>query len=197
MTVSAREPSNPLTPDDLRAEVAYLRAEGRSWDEVAKSVGRDAAELRRATRRDPHFAAELEHARSEAEQDAEAALLARLRRLVASDDPEQAVRAVNLLTRHLAGKRRDETRRAVERSRAKARAARAAAEESKTARDPQGPPRPAAEPAHPCAGDRREADTPPEPTRDKSAPTAGKPADRAGPPPGAPEPPKRRVAPEG
>lgn len=162
--------------DDLRAEVAYLRAHGQSWEEVAAAFGWNAAKLRWATRCDPNFEAELTHARLEAEKDAEAALLAKLHELVGDEDCDRAIRAAALLTRHIISKRREETRLAVEQFRTQRLIAQAEAEKAKTERQEKAK----SVDAHGTvvylsAGDRRIADTPLQLIRDKDAQVNGKP----------------------
>src|ERR1700742_2574900 len=102
----------------MRAEVTYLLARGKSWEEAATAFGWDAAKLRSVAWRDPHFEDELARARHEEAREIEAAVLTRLHQFAESRDPEQATWAVNLLTKHITAKRRDETRLAVERFRA-------------------------------------------------------------------------------
>lgn len=117
-----------LLSDDLLADVADLRARGRSWEEAAREVGWSVAELRRAVRHDPNFPAALARARQEIDFEAEAEALQRLRKQLNAEDAPTAMKAAQCLTKYLSDKRRDETRLEVERVRAESRAARSRAE---------------------------------------------------------------------
>jgi hypothetical protein len=192
-------PTDSLLSDTTRGEVAYLLARGKSWDDAATAFGWDAAKLRGAAWRDPHFEADLARARLDEEREIEAAVLTRLHEFTKIADPEQAAWAVNLLTKHITAKRRDETRLAVEQFRARRMIAHAEAEKAKTVEEPGVV-------VYLSAGDRRVTDTPLQLIRDKDAQVNGKPvfwavpladsADRRR-DPRTPEPPKPRVAPEG
>jgi hypothetical protein len=116
-------PSEAL-PEDVLAEVADLRARGRSWEATATEVGFSAAELRRAVRHDPNFPAALELARKEMEFEAEAETLQRLRKQLHDENAKTAMKAAQCITKYLSDKRRDETRLEVERLRAESRPAR-------------------------------------------------------------------------
>src|SRR5215218_8124369 len=85
-------PSEAL-PEDVLAEVADLRARGRSWEETASAVGHTVAELRRAVRHDPNFPAALELARKEIEFEAEAETLQRLRKQLHDENAKTAMKA--------------------------------------------------------------------------------------------------------
>ena len=109
-------PSGPL-PEDVRAEVAYLRARGTSWEDTAQAVGGSAVNLRGAVRHDPNFPAALALARKEVEQEAEAASLQMLRAQLNDADSTIARKAAERITKYLGDKRRDETRLEIERLR--------------------------------------------------------------------------------
>ena len=111
------DPAGAICEDTL-AEVAYLRAHGKSWEETAKAIEWDAVELRQVLRHDPNFPAMLELAQREAEDEADADGLARLRVLAHSPHEDVALHALQIITKYLADKRRDETRLAVEQMRA-------------------------------------------------------------------------------
>jgi hypothetical protein len=192
-------PTDSLLSDGMRAEVAYLLSRGKSWEEAATVFGWDAAKLRSTAWRDPHFETDLARARLDEEREIEAAVLTRLHEFTESADPEQAAWAVNLLTKHITARRRDETRLAVEQFRARRMIAHAEAEKAKTVEEPGVV-------VYLSAGDRRVTDTPLQLIRDKDAQVNGKPvfwavpladATKARCDPRTPEPPKPRVAPEG
>lgn len=117
-------PSASLS-EDVLAEVVDLRARGRSWEETASAVQWDVAELRRATRHDPNYAAAYAIAEREVQQEADAEGMRLLRTLMTDKKPHIALAAAKVATRYLSEKRRDETHLEVERLRAEARVARA------------------------------------------------------------------------
>ena len=104
-------PPTPLPPS-LRADLAYRRARGDSWEELGTAFRYDPDALRRAVHADPAFAAEQEAATAEAVWEAEAAAMHRLRRLTASEDPKVALRAAVALTRCVAVRHRVDAQRA-------------------------------------------------------------------------------------
>lgn len=112
-------PPGPLSPE-LRSDLAYGRACGRSWKALAGPLGYDPGALRRAAEADPQYAAALERAWAEVVRKCEAEGLARLRQIAAGDDQRLALKAAEALVRHGLALRRDQTRRAVEKERAEA-----------------------------------------------------------------------------
>ena len=98
-------PPVPLPPD-LRADVAYRRARGASWEEIAAAFRFDPDALRRAAHRDPEFGADFEAAWDEAVREAEAVAVRRLRRLMESEDPKVALRAAEALVLCVRSRRR-------------------------------------------------------------------------------------------
>ena len=115
------DPSASGVDEDVLYEVAAIRARGRSWEAAAEAVGWDVAELRRVLRHDSHFDAALARATKEAEDEAQAEGLQRLRVLLRDDDPEIALQACEVISRYNSEKRRDETKLAVETLRAETR----------------------------------------------------------------------------
>jgi hypothetical protein len=103
-------PPLPLSAE-LRAEVAYRRARGASWDAVGAALQLDADALRRAATTDPLFAAALEREWADAVREGEADALRRLRKLTESEDEQVALRAATVLVRYAMEGRRDEGRR--------------------------------------------------------------------------------------
>ncbi len=106
------EPTTPLTPQ-LRSDLAYGRATGRSWQSLADEYGYDPGALRRATEVDPDFDAAQQYAELEVTRESEAIGLARLCALAASPDERIAMKAAELLVRHGWECRRNATRREV------------------------------------------------------------------------------------
>lgn len=113
--MSACAPMSPLPsplPPALRADVAYRRAQGASWETIGAEFHHDPAALRRAAHADPLFEAEFEAAWEEVVREAEAVAIRRLGRLAESDDPKVALRAAEMLARHAAQRRRERAKRA-------------------------------------------------------------------------------------
>ena len=138
MVASPRRPAPPDYSDsaldpDLLVEIANLRARGQSWEETAKAVQWDAAELCRVIRRDTAYPKALEAAEEEVYREAQADGLARLRALTHSANEELARDAASTILKYLAEKRRDETRLEVERIRSETRLACADAKARKAA----------------------------------------------------------------
>ena len=125
------EPPCPLTPE-LRSDLAFGRACGRSWKGLAEGRGHDPDALRRAAESDPEFAGALERAREEVALKCEAEGLARLQQIAASRDERVALKAAESLVRYGLALRRERTRLAIEELRAevKREAARARRRES-------------------------------------------------------------------
>jgi hypothetical protein len=115
------DPSGPLSPD-LRSEIAYFRARGRSWEDLAGVFKCDPGALRRATEKDPAFAAEQKRAWDEVAWEAEAESLQRLRQ-VAAGTGERATRVAEALVKYAHERRRDKTRLAIEKMRTAAKLA--------------------------------------------------------------------------
>jgi hypothetical protein len=118
----------------IDAEVAFLRAHGKSWDEAAAAIGWEAAELRRALRRDPNFQPMLAYAQREVEEEADAEGLALLRQLAKHDKPRIALDALKVITEYLTQQQHDRTRLAIEEMRHEAQMARANAKNAKSAK---------------------------------------------------------------
>jgi hypothetical protein len=110
--VPAALPAPPLPLSaELRADVAYRRARGASWDAVGAKLRFDADALRRAATADPLFAAALEAEWAEAVREAEAEALRRLQKLTASESEEVALRASVVVVRYATERRRTDARR--------------------------------------------------------------------------------------
>jgi hypothetical protein len=119
--MSAFDDANAILDEDLLAEVAEHRAHSLSWEATAAAVQWDVRDLRRAIRRDPNYPAALRRALREAEVEADAEGLHKLRELLRDENPETALDAAQTLEKCLSERRRDRTRLAVERLRARAR----------------------------------------------------------------------------
>jgi hypothetical protein len=109
MSACAQVQITSLSPE-VRAEVAYRRARGASWDTVGAAVQLDADTLRRSVAADPLFAAALEAERAEVAREAEADALRRLRKLTESENEEVALRASVVLVRYAMECRRADAR---------------------------------------------------------------------------------------
>ena len=126
-------PSVPIG-EDLLAQIVEHRAHGRTWEAIAATIEWDLDELHRAVRHDPNYRAALKLAIREADEEADAEGLQRLRALLRDKNPKIVRDAAKIIIRHTAAKRRDETRLAVERLRAKTRIALADVERAKEER---------------------------------------------------------------
>jgi hypothetical protein len=115
MTACAQVPVPISLTPEVRADVAYRRARGDSWEAVGAALQLDADALRRAADADPLFVAAYERAWAEAareaEREAEAAALRRLQKLTASENEEVALRASVVLVRYALECRRADARR--------------------------------------------------------------------------------------
>ncbi len=96
--------------DDLLAEIAEARVRGQPWESIAAQHQWDAAELRAALRRSPHFSDHLATAHRELLLEVETELLQTLRQHLHSDDAAQALKAADTMAKYLTARRRDETR---------------------------------------------------------------------------------------
>lgn len=128
-----------LTPDQL-AEVAELRARGRSWQATAEELGWDGRSLRRVVRSLPEFDRLYTAAEREVRREAEAEMLLLFRAQLRDADPGTAGRAAEGIAKHLAAARRDETRLTVERLRADTARARLEAKRAPADGEPAEPP---------------------------------------------------------
>jgi hypothetical protein len=115
------DPSAPMTPQ-LRSAIAYRRAHGRSWEELAGDLKCDPDALRYAAEADPEFAAAQERAWTAAAWEGEADGMRRLRK-VAAGEGESATRAAMILFKYAHERRRDATRVAIQKMRVETRAA--------------------------------------------------------------------------
>jgi hypothetical protein len=119
---SFTDPSCPLSPE-LRSDLAYRRARGRTWDDLGQALGCNPDALRRAAENDPEFAAAAKRARKDAWHEGQADGLRRLRAQANGSDEDQALRASKILVQYAAEREERETRLKIERIRAKTRLA--------------------------------------------------------------------------
>jgi hypothetical protein len=127
----AFNPNTAVFSEEILAEVAYLRAHGKSWEETALAVNWEAAELRRTARIDPNFGPELARAQRETEEEADAEGLALLRQLAQHDKPRVALDALKIITEYLTQQRHDRKQLAIEEMRHEAQMARVNAKSAK------------------------------------------------------------------
>jgi len=99
-------PPSPLPPD-RRADIAYRRARGASWEAIGAAFRYDPDALRRLLADDAAFALSLEAAEAAAVRETELKALQRLNRLTDSDDERIAVRAAAVLVRYARERRRE------------------------------------------------------------------------------------------
>ena len=111
------QPPCPLPPD-LRSDLAYRRACGRSWASMADALGYHPDALRRATENDPEFPAAQERAWAEVAWEGQADGLRRLRQAANGSDEDRALKAAEILVKYATERRRDDTRITVEKIRA-------------------------------------------------------------------------------
>jgi hypothetical protein len=116
------DPSTPMTPE-LRSDIAYRRANGWSWKDLAGVLQCDADALRRVTENDPEYAPAQERAWAAVTWEGDADAMRRLRQMVEGGDSERALRAAEVLVKYAQERRHDETRLAIEKLRAETRLA--------------------------------------------------------------------------
>jgi hypothetical protein len=145
-TSAHHDESSETLPLDVLEDAAEMLAEGRSWESVAAAVEWGARDLRRACRADPRFPEQLELARRELLDRAEAEALHTLRELLRAAGPKERAKAAEQLAKYLTARRACEARVRVEEVKARAKAAsarargrRAGAEEQEEAEEPLTP----------------------------------------------------------
>lgn len=117
--------------EELMAQVVDLRARGESWEDTARAIEWDVADLRRVCRNDPGYNAAYEFAEREVAREDAARIRRALRKGLDDPDKEKARKAAEFFARYIAGERRDDTRLEVEQMRSEARQASAQARMAK------------------------------------------------------------------
>jgi hypothetical protein len=116
---SAPITEQPVIFDErLVAKIARRRARGQSWESVAAEFHWDVDDLCYTCDREGAYAAALERAQKDVDDEADAEGMHKLRELLRHKRASVALDAATVLTKYLADTRRDATRLAVEKLRA-------------------------------------------------------------------------------
>lgn len=146
MSVDSDTTPPPALDDATRARVAELRARGAPWRAAAQDVAWDPNDLVRAARADARFPEELELARRELFDAAQAETVLRLRALLCNDQPQIALDAAKSIADMTGKKEERDTRLQLERLRCSTRLEVEHLRARTRGRKPAGEPEPEPEP---------------------------------------------------